>query len=52
MKKRKRYNHLEHVRQLAKAKLKGCAVVYVSGDDHKRLFLPQAHDAGQGYARP
>lgn len=38
MSKRKRYNHLEHVRQLAKAKLKGCAVVYVSGDDHKRLF--------------
>lgn len=38
MSKRKRYNRLEHVRQLAKAKLKGCAVVYVSGDDHKRLF--------------
>lgn len=37
-KRRKKYNLHESTKQLAKARLKDCVVVYVSGDNFKRLF--------------
>ena len=38
MTKRKANNELERTKRIARASLKDCVVVYVSGDDHKRLF--------------
>lgn len=38
MSKRKANNELERTKRIARASLKDCVVVYVSGDDHKRLF--------------
>lgn len=38
MSKRKANNELERTKRIARASLKECVVVYVSGDDHKRLY--------------
>jgi hypothetical protein len=38
MTKRKANNELERTKRVARASLKDCVVVYVSGDTHKRLY--------------
>lgn len=44
MSRRKANNELERTKRIARATLKDCVVVYVSGDDHKRLYSLK-HDA-------